>query len=120
MKKNSQYLKIVEWSEADQCYVGRVPGLALGGIHGRNEKKVYASLCDVVDEWIRIHEDDDAPLPPPTAGKTYSGKFNLRVGEALHERLALESLKVSESLNSYCVRVLEQQVGRGTIKRRKP
>ncbi len=119
MKKSNQYLKVVEWSEEDQCYIGRAPGLALGGVHGRNEKKVYERLCDVVDEWIRIHADDDAPLPPPTAGKTYSGKFNLRVGEELHERLALESLKVSESLNSYCVNVLERQVGLGTDKRRK-
>ena len=50
-------------------------------------------------------------MPAATAGKRYSGKFNLRVGEQLHERLAIESLKVSESLNSYCVKVLKDQVG---------
>ena len=64
-----------------------------------------------MDEWIEIYGDDDAALPPPTAGKSYSGKFNLRVGEELHERLAIESLKVSESLNSYCVKVLKDEVG---------
>ena len=41
---HSQYLKIVEWSEEDQCYVGTCPGLMLGGIHGRNETKVYEEL----------------------------------------------------------------------------
>ena len=80
-------------------------------IHGKNEKKVYERLCDLVDEWIEIYGKDNAPLPPATAGKRYSGKFNLRVGEELHERLAIESLKVSESLNSYCVKVLKDQVG---------
>jgi len=49
-------------------------------------------------------------LPPATAGKHYSGKFNLRVGEALHEKLAIESFKVSESLNSYCVKILKEEV----------
>lgn len=97
MNKGSQYLKIVEWSVEDRCFVGRVPGLALGGIHGKNEKKVYEKLCDLVDEWIEIYGEDNSPLPPPTAGKHYSGKFNLRVGEDLHERLAIESMKVSES-----------------------
>lgn len=111
MKKRNQYLKVVEWSEEDQCFVGRVPGLALGGVHGKNEKKVYEMLCDLVDEWIEIYDEDNSPLPPATAGKRYSGKFNLRVGEVLHERLVIESLKVSESLNSYCVKVLKGEVG---------
>jgi predicted HicB family RNase H-like nuclease len=111
VKSSRQYLKLVEWSEEDQCFIGRVPGLALGGVHGKSEKKVYENLCDLVYEWIAIHGEDKAPLPPPTAGRTYSGKFNLRVGEELHEKLALESMKVGESLNSYVVRVLREVVG---------
>ena len=111
MKNRNQYLKLVEWSEEDQCFIGRVPGLALGGIHGKDERKVYERLCDLVDEWIEIYGKDNAPMPPATVGRRYSGKFNLRVGEQLHERLAIESLKVSESLNSYCVKVLKDQVG---------
>ena len=110
MKRRNQYLKVVEWSEEDQCFIGRVPGLALGGVHGKNEKKVYEKLCDLVDEWVGIYDADNAPLPPATAGRRYSRKFNLRVGEELHERLAIESMKVSESLNSYCVRILSDKV----------
>ena len=110
MKKRDQYLKIVEWSEEDQCYIGRTPGLAFGGIHGDDETDVYIELCQVVDEWIQIHEEDGRASPPATANKKYSGKFNLRVGEDLHERLNIESLKAGESLNSYCVRALRQQV----------
>ena len=111
MNKRSQYLKVVEWSDEDQCFVGRVPGLALGGIHGKNEQKVYGQLCDLVDEWIKIYEEEGDVLSSPTAGRRYSGKFNLRVGEDLHERLPIESFKVSESLNSYCVKVLKDKVG---------
>ena len=111
MKKRKHFLKVVEWSDEDQCFIGRVPGLALGGVHGKNEKKVYEKLCNLVEEWIEIYGEDNTPLPSATAGKQYSGKFNLRVGEELHERLAIESLKVSESLNSYCVKVLKGEVG---------
>ena len=111
MKKSNQYLKVVEWSEEDQCFIGRVPGLALGGVHGKNEAKVYQQLVTLVDEWIAIHEADGAPLPAATAGKKYSGRFNIRLGEALHERLAVESMKANESLNSYCIKVLKDEVG---------
>ena len=111
MSRRKRYLKVIEWSEEDRCFIGRVPGLALGGVHGNDEQAVYRELCNVVDEWIEIYGEDGAPLPAATAGKQYSGKFNLRVGEQLHEQLAIESMKVGESLNSYCVRVLKDEVG---------
>ena len=111
MKKSDRYLKTIEWSDEDNCYIGRAPGLFLGGVHGPDEVQVYRELCEQVEDWIRIIEEDGDPLPPPTAGKSYSGKFNLRVGEELHERLTIESLKVSESLNTYCVKALKKEVG---------
>ena len=110
MKKPSQYLKVVEWSEEDQCYVGRCPELMFGGVHGKNEQKVFAELCAVVEEWIEISEKDNDPLPPGLAGKRYSGKFNLRLGKELHERLALEAVKEGKSLNAYCAEALENGI----------
>ena len=110
MKPSDRYLKIVEWSEEDNCYVGRCPGLMLGGIHGRKEEDVYAELCDAVEEWIQIHDEEGLHLPPETAGKHYSGKFVLRIGEDLHERLSLRAMTEGESLNSYCRKRLEERL----------
>ena len=103
-------MKIVEWSEEDKCYIGRVLGLTLGGIHGKNETKVYEKLGELIDDWVKIHEGENIALPAKTSGKKYSGRFNIRVGETLHERLTVESLKVCESLNTYCVKVLKNKV----------
>ena len=110
MKKSDRYLKLIYWSEEDQVYIGRCPGFFYGGVHGPDEKKVYEELVAAVEDFIDICEQDGRPLPPPTAAKKYSGKFNLRVGRDLHEMLAIESMKVSESLNSYCVKVLKAGV----------
>ena len=109
MKASNQYLKIVEWSEEDQCYVGTCPGLMLGGVHGDDETEVYRELCEVVDEWIAIHCEEGVPLPPETAGKVYSGRFVLRLGSDLHKRLAIEALRAGESLNAHCVRRLRER-----------
>jgi predicted HicB family RNase H-like nuclease len=108
MKASDRYLKIVEWSDEDRCYVGTCPGLMLGGIHGDDEAKVYAELCQAVAEWIAIHETDGVPLPEPTAGKDYSGKFVVRVGKELHQELAIHALREGVSLNSYCAKVLRE------------
>ena len=75
MTKSAQYLKIVEWSDEEQCYVGRCPELMFGGVHGKNEHKVFAELCSVIDEWITQAEKDGDSLPPGTAGREYSGKL---------------------------------------------
>ena len=45
MKDSARYVKIVEWSEEDQCYVGSAPGLIYGGCHGDNERQVFEELC---------------------------------------------------------------------------
>jgi hypothetical protein len=50
--KAARYVKFVEWSEGDQVYVGRCPGLFAGGVHGDDEAKVYKELCDVAVEWM--------------------------------------------------------------------
>jgi len=110
MKKSDRYIKLVYWSEEDQLYIGRSPGFFHGGVHGDDEARVYAELVEVIDDWIDIFEEEGDPLPPPTCGKTYSGKFNLRVGEDFHERLAFESLRFGESLNSFCIRALKKGV----------
>ena len=112
MSKPDKYLKIVEWSEEDQCYIGRCPDLMFGGVHGADEKKVYSELCDAIEEWVSIYKEDGDSLPPATRNKRYSGKFNLRVSKELHERLAIEAMKSGESLNLFCVKTLKKEVSR--------
>jgi len=109
MKVSDSYIKIVEWSEEDQCYVGTCPTLMLGGIHGDDEAKVYKELCQAVEEWIDIYLEDGHPLPANTAGKQYSGKFVVRVGKDLHKALAVDALRHGESMNSYCVHLLREE-----------
>jgi predicted RNase H-like HicB family nuclease len=75
MKESARYVKIVEWSEEDQCFVGSSPGLFYGGCHGEDEKAVFAELCDIVEETIQLYKRDGKPLPPPTSGKDYANKM---------------------------------------------
>jgi hypothetical protein len=59
------YLKFVRWSEKDKVYVGYCPDLFIGGAcHGKDENKVYAELCDLVEEDIAQRRRAKQPLPP--------------------------------------------------------
>lgn len=113
MKKTDKYLKLVEWSEEDGCYVGTCPGVIYGGVHGDNEAEVYRELCETVAEAIELYQADGKPLPPATANKEYSGRFVLRVDKELHRQVAIRALRSGESLNSYCQKILKKAIGEG-------
>ena len=109
MKERDRYLKIVEWSEEDKCYVGSVPGWIGRCCHGKDEFDVYRQLCEIVDEWIAIYKKDKKRLPAPT-NKKYSGKFVLRTGSELHQALAIRALDEGDSLNNYLVKKLKHVI----------
>ncbi len=75
MKDSARYVKIVEWSEEDQCYAGSSPGLIYGGCHGADEKEVFDQLCGVVEEAIELYRKDGKPLPPATSGRDLANKM---------------------------------------------
>ncbi len=75
MKESARYVKIVEWSNEDGCYVGSSPGLLFGGCHGDDERQVFEQLCQIVEETIDLYHQDGKPLPPPTSGHDIANKM---------------------------------------------
>lgn len=112
----ADYLKIVAWSDEDRCFIGSAPPIIGPCCHGDDEVAVYRELCGIVEEWVATYRKEGRPLPTPTAGRAYSGKFVLRVGEAMHQWLTLGALREGVSLNNYCKGLLEQVSGmRGKV-----
>ena len=54
MSKGDRYVKLIEWSEEDRCFIGSCPELFFGGCHGSDAKRVFAELCGIVDETISL------------------------------------------------------------------
>ncbi len=103
----ARYIKYVEWSDEDQCFVGRCPEVFIGAVHGTDEARVYAELCEAVEEWIALLNEEGRDVPEPLIGKKiFSGKFVLRVEPGLHKRLAAKALASGESLNALCRKTL--------------
>ena len=64
MKTSDHYHKWVEWSEEDRVYVGKCPDL-ITGIHGDDPVRLYAELCEVVEEVVSHFETTRRSLPTP-------------------------------------------------------
>ena len=102
-----RYLKVVEWSEEDRCYVGSAPPLIGQSCHGRTEAEVLAQLQVIVEEWVEILLADGEPLPAGTANRKFSGKFVVRLSPEIHRKIALKAMARGDSLNEFVSNTLE-------------
>lgn len=101
-------MKVVEWSEEDDCFIGSAPPLVGQCCHGETEEDVYRQLAVIVPDVIETYERRGFALPEATANKTYSGKFVVRVSPEVHKAAAIRAMLERRSLNSYVESSLEQ------------
>jgi predicted RNase H-like HicB family nuclease len=71
MNKGDKYVKLVEWSDEDHCFIGSCPELFYGGCHGSDARSVFSELCTVIDETIEVLEREGRPLPAPMSGREF-------------------------------------------------
>ena len=71
MIESAKYIKIVEWSDEDECFIGYCPGIIGPCCHGDNEVEVYRQLCEIVDELLEQARKENKPLPDPTIGRNF-------------------------------------------------
>ena len=71
MTSTNHYVKVVEWSDEDQCFIGSCPELFYGGCHGDDPKTVFSELCELVEETIALYAKEGRALPPPLSGRDF-------------------------------------------------
>ena len=95
----THYTYRVSWSAEDAEYVAvclELPSLSwLAG----TPQDALNGLERVVAEAVTDMSEQGEPVPTPLADQRFSGRFNLRVPETLHRRLATEAAEQGVSLN---------------------
>jgi len=110
LKHRSPFLKLVEWSDQDDCFVGSLLPEIGPCCHGNNEETVYKELCRIADEWEKIYKKDGDPLPKNALKREYSGKFFVRTQKELHKALVIQALQAGQSLNSLVGNILKKEI----------
>lgn len=102
----THYTYRVTWSVEDDEFVATCLEFPLLSWLAATQEDALRGLRDLVTEVVDDLRRNQEPVPEPLSSRTYSGKFNLRVGEQLHRRLAMEAAAENLSLNQYVVRRL--------------
>ena len=84
--------------------------MIIGGVHRKNQKKVFDDLCEATEEAIQILQKEDRPLPATTVNKKYSGKIALRIPPESHKTLVVKAFQAGESVNKLIQHELEETI----------
>ena len=103
----THYTYRVTWSAEDAEFVGTCLEFPSLSWLATTQDEALHGIVDLVREVVKDLERGGEPVPEPLWSRAYSGKFNLRVGERLHRKLALEAAEEHLSLNQYVVRRLD-------------
>ena len=74
-------------------------------------------MCQILEEWIEVYEEDKIPLPSNITAKKFSGKFQLRIDSDLHKALAVRAMQANESLNNFCGKILKKTILQSDVSR---
>ncbi|MGB7961719.1 MAG: type II toxin-antitoxin system HicB family antitoxin [Propionicimonas sp.] len=104
----SHYTYRVMWSVEDGEFVATCAEFPSLSWLADSQAAALQGLVDLVADTVADLTAEGEAVPEPLAQRSYSGKFNLRVGESLHRRLAIQAAEEHLSLNQYVVRRLSE------------
>ncbi len=106
-----RYTYRIQWSEDDKEHVGlclEFPSLSwLAG----NPEEALRGIRKVVAEAVSDMKKSGEAPPSPLSGRTFSGKFIVRVPPAVHRELAIKAAEEKVSLN----RLVNAKLSQGEI-----
>ncbi len=102
----TRYTYRVTWSLEDNEYLATCLELPSLSWLADTQEDALRGLREVIAEVVQDLSETGELVPEPLSSRSYSGRFNLRVGEQLHRRLALDAAEEHLSLNQYVVRRL--------------
>lgn len=102
----SHYTYRVTWSAEDEEFVATCLEFPSLSWLASSQIEALSGLEDLIGETVADMRGQGELIPDPLSERSYSGKFNLRVGEALHRRLAIEAAEEQVSINQLIVRRL--------------
>lgn len=102
----SHYSYRVTWSAEDGEFVATCLELPALSWLAPTQIEALQGLEAVVTDVLSDMAEQDEEIPVPFSARTYSGTFNVRIGEGLHRNLVAHAAEDGLSLNQYVVKKL--------------
>lgn len=101
-----RYTYRILWSAKDQEFIATVVEFPSLSWIADTRTKALNGLTSVVEQVLTDMLEQGEAIPAPWDERTFSGKFNLRLGPDLHKKVALDAAEHNESMNTYVMKKL--------------
>ena len=102
--KYKGYSARIEYSDEDECFVGRVAGIRdIITFHGGSVEEIRKAFKEAMDFYL-----DTCAKRGETPNKPYSGKLFLRVPPDVHAAVAVAAETSGKSLNQWALETFEE------------
>ncbi len=116
MEKNLQYYLnlpysyIVEWSEADECYLGSIVELEKNMTCGETPEEVIKNLKEALEAYVNTSIANNMEIPEPLKLTDFKGNITYRTTSAKHYQLAKTAKIKGISINSLIDEAVEEKL----------
>ena len=108
MMKYKGYYGSVNYDEDDLVLYGKLEFIrSLVSYEGETVAGIKEAFEQAVNDYITMCEQENISPEKP-----FKGSFNIRIGEALHEKAVMSALKRDIKLNEFVKRAIEHEVQR--------
>jgi len=94
-----RYTYRITWSEVDREFVGLCVEFPSLSWLAKNPEAALKGIRMVVTKAVQDMESNGEIPPAPLSGKSYSGKFIVRIPPEIHRALAIKAAEEGISLN---------------------
>lgn len=102
----THYAYRVDWSAEDAAFVATVVEFPSLSWVSDDQGSALRGLAELVGSVIDDLQREGGEVPAPIGDRSYSGKLSLRIGPALHRKIALRAAEQRVSLNRYIEQTL--------------
>jgi predicted HicB family RNase H-like nuclease len=94
-----RYTYRITWSEDDREFVGLCLEFPSVSWLAKSPEAALKGIRRVVKKAVQDMENNGESPPPPISGRSYSGKFVVRIPPQVHRALAIKAAEEGISLN---------------------
>lgn len=106
MLKYKGYHGSIHFDENDLTFFGKVEFVkALISYEGESAVKIKKAFEEAIDDYLNMCEKENIHPEKP-----FKGTFNVRVGEALHEKAVIAAMDRGVKLNEFVKQALEHEL----------
>ena len=107
---NLPYTYIIEWSDADECFLGSIVELERNMTCGDTREEVLSNLKEALTAYLQTSLDNNIEIPEPLKKDDFKGNITYRTTKERHYRLAKEAKLYGKSINTLIDEAVEEKI----------